>query len=768
VAGTKISALPAVTTPAGTDEFPVVQAGTTKQETLTQAAQAGLDYAAKSITVLPSGPYVPIPNTLAAIGNVWFMAPPTGGDDTVVLQARAVALGAAGGGILQLAAGTYTVDIASGTTVGSGAVTINCCLYLPSNVWLRGAGEGVTFIQLKAVTRTPNVSGHAQCMIVNQHPDTTADHDIFVSDLTIDNNRQNQGPYAYVLSLAVVAQFVVDGLYFYGGTRMGADRFEAINVLNFGIFVENGASVLTFGQLRFRNCTAAMSIDAGTNITVNQVQHINVDAAYTINTTSATALSAGSSQTFVVASASGIAINSVLDLDIGTTNGETVLVTNVAGTSVTTYVANAHSGTWTVNDARFPTDASVQANLAALRCTFGLIDVDFSAALRGVSAGIEISGAKEVAIGTAVVRGATKGLWLHSWYINPTYFIPRDISIGSITIVNCVISSTGVFPVGLFIDDQAHSVSPSQTITDISIASATIHYGAGGAAIPGSAIGFQVSPNVKGLSVGEMVVDGGVYGAIVSGIQGAAFGATVIRNIQLQALLMANAASGNSFAALIVDNTGLQNAAQGQAIYFNNAATVISNNVFNGIVATNIPASSYVIDLQSSTGSGNSFQGNIANTGTATLVRDNALGNYYNLVGYTASNFPGDLILGVIGGAGTRLVSTQDLPPTVGSVGAGVTAQSVIAGGSNTSMQVQATLTAIAPGVVIGVVTFDDNPLATAPKAVVCSISAPTAGIAAPPIVGADTYTVNGFTLRSYGPTTVTTATYIITCHVFF
>lgn len=106
--------------------------------------------------------------------------------------------------------------------------------------------------------------------------------------------------------------------------------------------------------------------------------------------------------------------------------------------------------------------------------------------------------------------------------------------------------------------------------------------------------------------------------------------------------------------------------------------------------------------------------------------------------------------------------------PTVASPGSGVSAQSVIAGGNNTEMQVQATLTAVAPGVVIGVVSFNGGPLASAPKAVVCSLSAPTAGVASPPIVGADTFTTSGFTVRSYGPTTVTTGTYIITCHVFF
>jgi hypothetical protein len=119
----------------------------------------------------------------------------------------------------------------------------------------------------------------------------------------------------------------------------------------------------------------------------------------------------------------------------------------------------------------------------------------------------------------------------------------------------------------------------------------------------------------------------------------------------------------------------------------------------------------------------------------------------------------GDLSIGVAGTLG-RLKTVQTTAPTIGSTGSGVSAASVVAGGSNIFMQVTATLTAVAPGVVIGVVAFNGAPLATAPKTVNVTMAAPTAGVAAPPNVGADTYTTSGFTLRSYGPTTVTTATY--------
>ncbi len=122
-----------------------------------------------------------------------------------------------------------------------------------------------------------------------------------------------------------------------------------------------------------------------------------------------------------------------------------------------------------------------------------------------------------------------------------------------------------------------------------------------------------------------------------------------------------------------------------------------------------------------------------------------------------------DLQVGSSSGAlNGRIVISQDNAPTVGSGGTGVSALSVVAGSTNTGGRVNATLTAVAAGVVIGVVAFDDGPLATAPVAVVCCLSGPTAGDAAPPDIGADTYTTSGFTIRSYGPTTVTTAAYVI------
>ncbi len=112
--------------------------------------------------------------------------------------------------------------------------------------------------------------------------------------------------------------------------------------------------------------------------------------------------------------------------------------------------------------------------------------------------------------------------------------------------------------------------------------------------------------------------------------------------------------------------------------------------------------------------------------------------------------------------ATSRIRSTQAVAPSVGSGGAGISALSVVAGSTNIAGQVNATLTAVAAGVVIGVVAFNGAPLGTAPIAVICSLSGPTAGDAAPPDIGADTFTTSGFTLRSYGPTTVTTAAYVI------
>jgi|GEM_PF-5152251 len=176
------------------------------------------------------------------------------------------------------------------------------------------------------------------------------------------------------------------------------------------------------------------------------------------------------------------------------------------------------------------------------------------------------------------------------------------------------------------------------------------------------------------------------------------------------------------------------------------------------LVSTNV-GNPRTISIGSNIGGGTRFQ-----------IRD--VTGSFAILDYLTTNqmvtFPGgitgigDLILGSAGGPAGRFVSLQDNPPTIGSTGSGVSAASIIAGSTNMAGQAQATLTAVAPGVVIGVVAFDDGPLATAPKVVVCSLSAPTAGDASPCNVGADTFTTSGFTLRSYGPTTVTTATYII------
>lgn len=122
-----------------------------------------------------------------------------------------------------------------------------------------------------------------------------------------------------------------------------------------------------------------------------------------------------------------------------------------------------------------------------------------------------------------------------------------------------------------------------------------------------------------------------------------------------------------------------------------------------------------------------------------------------------------DLVLGTA----PRILTTGTVP-TVGSGGAGTSALSILANSTNTSGRFQVTLTAVAPGVVAGVVAFGGAPLATAPLNVVCSLSAPTAGVAAPPNVGADTYTTSGFTVRVYGPTTVTTGTYVVNYFVTF
>ncbi len=120
-----------------------------------------------------------------------------------------------------------------------------------------------------------------------------------------------------------------------------------------------------------------------------------------------------------------------------------------------------------------------------------------------------------------------------------------------------------------------------------------------------------------------------------------------------------------------------------------------------------------------------------------------------------------DLTLGSSGGAlNSRIVIQQDNAPTVGSGGAGTSALSVLTGSTNTAGRFQVTCTGVLAGAVLGIVAFDDGPLATAPVVVVCSLSAPTGGDLTPLIATADTYTTSGFTFHACNAST--TATYIL------
>lgn len=67
-----------------------------------------------------------------------------------------------------------------------------------------------------------------------------------------------------------------------------------------------------------------------------------------VSTTSATTITAGSSQTIVVAAPTNILVGSSLLFSGGTGTPETVVVTAVAGTSVTAFFTNIHSGAYTI------------------------------------------------------------------------------------------------------------------------------------------------------------------------------------------------------------------------------------------------------------------------------------------------------------------------------------------------------------------------------------------------------------------------------------
>lgn len=103
--------------------------------------------------------------------------------------------------------------------------------------------------------------------------------------------------------------------------------------------------------------------------------------------------------------------------------------------------------------------------------------------------------------------------------------------------------------------------------------------------------------------------------------------------------------------------------------------------------------------------------------------------------------------------------------PTVGSGGSGTSALSLINSPTNSAGQFQVTLTGVTAGTILGVVAFSASVVA-APKVVLVSLAAPTAGAAAPLIAGADTYTTSGFTIRALNAPT--NGTYVINYWVIF
>lgn len=101
-------------------------------------------------------------------------------DDRVAIQAALDACNAAGGGIVYFPPGTYLVSHAAKTN----GVTAGLMVY--SNQHLMGAGKANTVIKTKASQAS------ASDMVVNQTVSTATDHDITISDMTLDGNCANQ------------------------------------------------------------------------------------------------------------------------------------------------------------------------------------------------------------------------------------------------------------------------------------------------------------------------------------------------------------------------------------------------------------------------------------------------------------------------------------------------------------------------------------------------------------------------------------------------
>lgn len=155
----------------------------------------------------------------------------TGVTDTAALQSSMNALNAAGGGVLNIPAGTYWVKKA-GTLSQFESTSLDYCLKIPNNVRLVGAGRGITILKL---ANTQNAT-----VLTNADQLTGGDSTVAASHLTVDGNKANQNGDLTKYGVLFYYMGSVAGV----GADVSLEWIEAKNVDGHGISVDGaGATV---------------------------------------------------------------------------------------------------------------------------------------------------------------------------------------------------------------------------------------------------------------------------------------------------------------------------------------------------------------------------------------------------------------------------------------------------------------------------------------------------------------------------------------------
>jgi pectate lyase-like protein len=472
-------------------------------------------------------------------------------DDTTAIQSACTAAGAAGGGIVFLPAGTYIVDLTQ--TVGTGGAQQKAAIVVPSNVMLLGAGMGQTTIKLKAVSRA--AGPQTASIIVNSDPNG-GNTGVFVRDLTIDGNRLNQGPYVWTLQLAVYSLWSIRGISYWGVTDGAVENVFFKNMPEHACFLESGCARVRVGDVRLQDVVSGVALDVATDCVVSGVIARNTDAAVTVNTTSTTSVTGGTTVTVTPASMTGITTGMVLMVALGTNAFEYVLVTATTGSTFDAFFGFSHSGTWTIKSARFPCDAVTQAANGVARCVFSNVEIDYSSSIVPSGPACEVFGAKGIVVANYFVKGTWAGVWVHNWTVSAVKFMVEDVSVTGITTVNLQTSRGGVRPASILVDDNGYT-GVGEEARNISCSGLTSRWGKDGAAIPTDASGIVVvGGNVMGFAATGIVVDSAYTGLTFIGSTEIDVSGAQIRNTRANGIYIAGGLSRSAFSAITIIDPG--------------------------------------------------------------------------------------------------------------------------------------------------------------------------------------------------------------------